>query len=51
MVAGGGRAAGAARGRSSLVVSLVFGALAERVVIRRFEGQEPLVAIVATVAC
>ena len=34
----------------TLVISLVIGALTERLLIRRFEGQEPLVAIVATVA-
>jgi len=34
----------------TLVASLVIGALTERLLIRRFEGQEPLVAIVATVA-
>jgi branched-chain amino acid transport system permease protein len=34
----------------TLVVSFVVGALTERLLIRRFEGQEPLVAIVATVA-
>jgi branched-chain amino acid transport system permease protein len=35
---------------ATLVVSLVIGALTERLLIRRFEGSEPLVAIVATVA-
>jgi len=34
----------------TLLVSLVIGALTGRLLIRRFEGQEPLVAIVATVA-
>jgi len=34
----------------TLLASLVIGALTERLLIRRFEGQEPLVAIVATVA-
>jgi branched-chain amino acid transport system permease protein len=34
----------------TLLISLVIGALTERLLIRRFEGQEPLVAIVATVA-
>jgi branched-chain amino acid transport system permease protein len=34
----------------TLVASLIIGALTERLLIRRFEGQEPLVAIVATVA-
>ncbi|HST67042.1 MAG TPA: branched-chain amino acid ABC transporter permease [Mycobacteriales bacterium] len=34
----------------TLVVSLAIGALTERLLIRRFEGSEPLVAIVATVA-
>lgn len=34
----------------TLLASLVVGALTERLLIRRFEGQEPLVAIVATVA-
>jgi branched-chain amino acid transport system permease protein len=34
----------------TLVVSMVIGALTERLLIRRFEGQEPLVTIVATVA-
>lgn len=34
----------------TLIASLIIGALTERLLIRRFEGQEPLVAIVATVA-